>query len=62
MKKPKPLTHAEFSSRGGKAGTPAQNAARAANSLKSAQIKLSKKWGKVYGGETIKPIKQKDAK
>jgi hypothetical protein len=29
----KPLTHAEFSSRGGKAGTPAQNAARAANSL-----------------------------
>lgn len=38
-KKPKPLTHAEFSARGGKANTPAQNAARADNSRKAAADK-----------------------
>lgn len=42
-KKPKPLTHAEFSSRGGKANTPKQNAARAANSLsRAAKIKAER--------------------
>lgn len=56
----KPLTHAEFSARGGKANTPAQNAARAANSKKAAQAKTA--LDAFFISTNFKPAKREDEK